>query len=658
MFRLIPRSIAAALFGALFGPVCLVVAYGLNPDVTLPITDLPAATTSGFYAVEREGNRYFAWTARQAAVTLPGIDRRSEWSCSVRFRDARGPDMPSPRLDLAVDGVTLATRAVTHEPQDVSVTAPVRPARPGLVLTLTTSPPFVPGPSDPRSLGIEVEALGCRPVGSSVVLPPRRALRASALAAVPLGAALGLTGITPGSAVLATVLLAAAQSVPLSAGATPYTAYPVRTGVPLAAWVALLMVVATRLVEALNRQPLRNTARFVIVFSAGAVYLKLLSLLSPSKALVDAVFHAHRFDAVLAGQFYFTQLSTSATPFPYAIGLYAFAAPWALFSGDHVTLLRVVVCASDAIAGLLLYLMIVRTRGDRIMGAMAVALFNLLPVSYAIVGNANLTHAFGQAVALATVAVATAWPPEPRHRGRLAVLVLLAALGFMSHISTLVLLLATLAALGLLYRLSADRALHPAATRLGIATVAALGLAVVLYWGHFGAVYQAQIGRVQSTVTAKAPAVQGVAQQRAAASAHAPAATRDTVPLPSRTADAFAQTLGNAGWPILVLAFLGAWRLCMDGNRDRLLLAVAAWTVVGTALVATSVLTAVDARYQQDAWEFIGRVEHTTSPAAVILAAAGATWAWRAGGAIRVAACILLFAAVMTGVQAWTGWVI
>jgi hypothetical protein len=657
MIRSIPRAVAAALFGALAGPVCLVFAYAMKPDVGFAIDNLPP-TTSGFYPAEREGTRYFVWTSRRADITLAGLDRRSEWSCSVRFRGARAGTLPQPDLDVAVDGVTLATRRATNDFQEVSVTAPARPLTPGLALTITASTTFVPGGPDPRTLGVQVDQLGCRPVGSSVVLPPRHASWAAAVAAAALGAGLGLTGVTAGSAVLGTVLIAAAQTVPLSAGAAPYTDYP-DTLVRLAAWIALLMVIALKLVEASNRQALRNTARFVVVFSAGAIYLKLGALLHPSRPVVDALFHAHRLEWVLAGRYYFTQLSTSATPFPYAIGLYVFAAPWSVLTHNYVTLLRIVVCASEAIAGALLYLMVVRARGDRIMGAMAVALFNLVPLSYVIVGNGNLTHAFGQSVALATIAAATIWPSRPRQIGRFAAMVLLATLGFIAHISTVILLLATLLALWFFYRFLGGPAMRAPARFVVLAAAVALVFSVVLYWGHFGKVYDAQLTRVRAVAAAKAapPPPAAVSPQSGGGSATpVPALGHSMIPLPLRAVDAVRQTVGNIGWPILILALVGAWRLWVDGGRDRLVFAVAAWSAVGLGFVGLSVLTAVDVRYQQDAWEFIGRVEHTTCPAAVILAAAGATWAWSAGRVARLASWAVLLAAVVIGFRAWAGW--
>ncbi len=75
--------------------------------------------------------------------------------------------------------------------------------------------------------------------------------------------------------------------------------------------------------------------------------------------------NAHRLDYVLAGRYFFTQVMPGGVQFPYAIALYVFASPWAAFTRDHIALLRVVVAAAEAAAGLLLYWAILRTRFAR-----------------------------------------------------------------------------------------------------------------------------------------------------------------------------------------------------------------------------------------------------------------------------------------------------
>jgi len=237
--------------------------------------------------------------------------------------------------------------------------------------------------------------------------------------------------------------------------------------------------------------------------------------------------------------------------------------------------------------------------------------------------------------------------------------VLLVAFGLICHVSTLVLLPTTLAAIAALYYRYGGEPLRSCSRRLLLATVVAAVVATVVYWGHFGDVYARQFERLRAPATAGAPAEQAVAPADPAAAARprpASARVRTTLSLPSRAIQALDQTVGNLGWPIFLLALVGLWRLTVDGGRDRLGLAIGAWGFVCVAFVAFSVVSPGSRTYQQDALEFIGRVEHATLPAAALLAARGAVWAWRAGTAFRVASAALLCGAVVTGIRAWAAW--
>jgi hypothetical protein len=656
------RAIVTAVVAALGGAAGLMVSYAIRPDVTLRLDrDLPPNAT-GFYPVERSAAGPFVWTSERAELDLPGFDRRAAWTCTVRLRGAREDPTTLPSVTLAVDGVVAVSTRSTNDFEPIEVDVPARGSQSGLRLSLASSSAFVPGPRDTRRLGVMIGGIGCRPATSALALPPAAAVRDAAVSAALIGAAAALTGVTAGAAMGAGVVTAVAQAVSLASGIAPYSALPGRA-VWLAVWIAVALVGCVGVTEAITRRRLRNTARFVAVVSAAALYLKLIALLHPSKPLVDAVFHAHRLEWVLAGRFYFTQLSTSATPFPYAIGLYLFAAPWSLLTHDYVTLLRIVVCASDAAAGALLYVVIVRTWGDRLTGAVAVGLVNLLPVSYAVVGHANLTNAFGQSVGLVTMAAVTVWALDSRRLGQLIGLVLISTLAFISHVSTLAILSVTLALTAGFFRWLGGPTLRTPARSVVLATAIAMFLSVVLYWGHFGDVYQAQVARMRATtVTAlashrasgQAPGATEGAGALGPAAAHA--LGRSTLPIGSRVAAASVQTVSNIGWPILTLALVGLWQRWSSGGRDRLALVLAAWGVTCLAFVMMSVVIPTGLRYQQDAWEFIGRVEHATSPAAIVLAAHGATWAWRAGRALRIASGALMAAAVATGAAAWIGW--
>jgi hypothetical protein len=124
----------------------------------------------------------------------------------------------------------------------------------------------------------------------------------------------------------------------------------------------------------------------------------------------------------------------------------------------------------------------------------------------------------------------------------------------------------------------------------------------------------------------------------------------------ARAWQAFQQTVAGLGWPVFLLALLGLWRVWAEGGRDQLSLVIGAWALMCLAFVALSVLSPGSRTYQQDAVEFIGRVEHAAMPAAVLLAARGAIWGWRAGTVSRLASGALLLGAVIAGIGAWAAW--
>jgi hypothetical protein len=653
--HLLPRALAAAVLGALAGAACLVAAAGWHPAVALEMDHALPSYASGFYPLERDGRLTFVWTMEHAEVALAGLDRRVPWTCEIRFRGARPSEELQPDLRVAVDGVHAGAWHATNDFQDVAVTVAATPAKPGLVLSLTSSRVFNPGPSDSRLLGVQVDRLACAPA-SGVTLPPRRALGHAALSAAVIGAGFGLIGVTAGSAVGGALLMAIGQAIVLSRGGALYGPLP-RLAVNLALAVVLCSVALAWVLQRWRKDRLRNTALFVIVFSAGALFLQLLALLHPAKSVVDALFHAHRLDDVLAGRLYFTQLSTSATPFPYAIGLYLFSAPWAFLTANHVALLRVVVSSCEVLAGALLYPMVVRTWGNRTTAAMAAALLAMVPVSYEIIGNANLTHAFGQAVLVATVAVLTIQADRLRRPLVFAGLCAMTTMGLISHISTLVLLPSVLGVVAVLFWRFGGQPLRGAARAIVLMTVISLVAATAVYWGHFGDVYRAQFGRLRAAVSSSAAAPTAAAAVQAPASGGSLSRMgRTSIPVSERARLALVQTVGGVGWPIFLLAVVGAWRAFSEGGRGRLDLVIGAWGIVWLLFVVASVLGPGNKSYQQDAFEFISRVIHATLPAAVLLAARGAGWGWRAGAPGRIASVGLLAWAVVVGIRSWAGW--
>src|SRR5258708_27758675 len=157
------------------------------------------------------------------------------------------------------------------------------------------------------------------------------------LAAAMFGAALSLIGLTAAAVIGATLLLTLAQAVPLSTGLGAYTRYE-ETAVRLALWIGLAVLAAVKGSEWWNGRPLRQTAKFAVVFSGAALYLRLLSLLHPSKLPVDALFQAHRLEWVMAGGFFFSPPIPRGGRFPYAICLFFVCPPWLVLAHCYFAL--------------------------------------------------------------------------------------------------------------------------------------------------------------------------------------------------------------------------------------------------------------------------------------------------------------------------------
>jgi hypothetical protein len=631
------RTLLAALAGACAALAALAALTLYNPAIVLDMdVDVARPVASGFYPVERTKDETFVWTTPLAAVTLRGIDRRVEWVCTTRLRGARPANVPRAQVSFGVDGVTSVTHAPGDEYEDVAVTIPRKPGSGSAALTISTAPPYVP-PSDPRQLGVMVDAIGCVPAGARAT-PSSAALAAAAAAGAVFGGLFALAFARAVPLVTAILIFSAAIALLLT-GIAAYTRSYLDWILPTVLWTAG-STAAIGLMATLRRGKLHPGARFVLAFSAAVLCLKVLALLHPSKDVVDAVFQARRLDWVLDGRYYFTQLMPGGVQFPYAIGLYVVAAPWATLIRDHVALLRIVVVVAEAIAAGMLYIAVVRVWGDRLAGAAAVVLYHAAPLSYVVIGNANLTFAFGQSIAVIAMAAAAIWSFDRRWLLAGLGLFAIASLAFLSHVGVFPLVGLALFATGVLYAAMGGAELRASARAILAASVLAALFAVGSYYAHFPEVYRT-LGRVS-----------GSASQAPAADAGPSAAP---LPVGVRAARAARIAVDAYGAPLLGLTMIGGL-LVIRRRRDRLTLALAGWGISFTVFLAFRVLAPVDAPFQRYADEFIHRVYGMTLPAVAILAGCAVAWAWRSNLAWRITATLATFAAGVMAVTRWMAW--
>ncbi len=641
----IRRAFLAAVVGALVAALCLIVAYTLHPGLAFEMDRPLPSFISGVYANERDALGTFAWTSGQVTAAIPGLDRQVEWSCTVRFRGARAEGQPQPTLQVVVDGRAAEPVAATNEFRDLGVAIPPA-AGAGAIVVMNVSPTFTPGGNDPRVLGVQLDRFVCRPA-STLMRPPSNALAYASLAAAIFAAGLALLGLSLSSAMFVAAAIALGQTVMMAISSGMYGTFPGKLP-----WLAIGVVLPTfalaRAIEAWRRQALSSSARFVMAASASALFLKLAGLLHPAKPIIDAMFHAHRLDDVLSGHYLFTQGAAGVT-FPYAIGLYVFAAPCAWLTTDHMALVRVVTAGTDVIAGALLYLVLLRAWGDRHVAALAAVLFQLVPLPFGTLGNANLTNMFGQSVALVAMAAATTWRLDPKRYGSLLALTAIVAWALCSHVSTVTTLPATLGVLVLLYFWRGAPERRRAALAIVIATAVALVVAWVVYYRHFMDVYRLAFTRM-------------FADKSPAELAAAAVVVKGNMTMVERVRDLVAQAIGGAGWPLLLLSCFGVWSLVRRRTRDRLTSALLAWAAVWFVFSASTVFARVDDAYVRYAAEFLGRINLATVPLIAILAARGAAFGWEPGApasirrSLQIVAVLLIAWTLVVAVQAWLGW--
>jgi hypothetical protein len=617
------RALACAGLAAFLSAALLAVFYGFNPSLKIEFDRELPRMVGGIYPPERDEptGLTFAWSGREAVLRLRSIDRRAEWTLDARVRGARAVATENPTLEFYVDGVPLETRQTRTDFEHIRVRIPSRPERRGAVIAIRASRTFHPGPSDPRDLGVMFDRIELFP--AAVVFPPRSTVGAIAVAAGAISAALALIGLSLAASVGGAGAIAAGASAAIATGFAPYSTLPT-TAVTLALWTAVAMVAIARIVEWRNGAPLRNTARFALAFSGCAVFVKLLVLLHPNMPIGDALFHAHRYRTVVDGNLYFTSVAPGNYQFPYAPGLYVAALPFAGMvireSGD-MTLLRILVTVADGVAGAALYLMIVRAWGDRLAGAVAVALYHLTPLGFSVARTGNLTNAFGQS--LAVIALVMIANPSLRLGQRLFAtgVTALLAVAFMSHSSTFAIVFPACLLIAAAFLWKGGPALRSPAAVVSIAAMVALIASVALYYVHFIETYRAEFARIGTETAARAPDAGG----------------RTAV---NRFGDVPRYLRLYFDVPLLALTAIGAARLYSRSARDRATLAVAGWGAACLLFFAIGILTPVDMRYYL-----------AVIPVFAVTGGAGASWLWTGGAVPRVVSVGLLAWAAASGVS-------
>jgi len=248
--------------------------------------------------------------------------------------------------------------------------------------------------------------------------------------------------------------------------------------------------------------------------------------------------------------------------------------------------------------------------------------YHAIPMTAWMLTEGALTNVFAQTLFVASLALVVGLPVERTRRRTMALLTIVAAAALLTHPSTCAILFGVLAATSALYAWHGGT-LRPAAFGVAMAASAAAATAIVVYYAWFPSVYASELGRVASA---------------SLSGSSTPAASLDTrLARAARLADIY------FGWPAIVAAAIGAWRLYEERSSPALNLLLLAWSNICLVFLVVGILTPIEMRYHFAAF-----------PALAIAAAFACSWAWRSRQpAIRVAMSALLLAGVWDGISQW-----
>jgi hypothetical protein len=620
------RALTTAAIGAALGAVCVLIVYARSPGIVIDFDrPVPRSLATGFFPVERAPDGLtFAWTADVAAIRLRELDRRPAWNVCVRMRGSRPDPATVPEVSLAIDNDVVRTDRISNDFESWCSQIDTHPAASGLNLQLKVAQTFNPGPQDPRSLGVMVDEIVVTPASAGSVRPPRGVLTGVPAAGTIYGLAAGLLGLSRRRALVAVLLVTAGLAVVCTRAWGVFTSSPGGLAwlvVAITAPMAALSLLVERFTSAATHH-----AREAFALSAGALIVKSSVLLHPDMHVGDALFHAHRFQLVLASNYYFTSVAPGGYEFPYAIALYLTAAPLSgLVTGVEglVVLLRLLVAAADTTAGLLVYAATTAATGIGSLGLLALALYHVIPLGFQVQATGNLTNGFGQSLFVALLAWIVITGGAGWRAGRIAVGVAITAWAMVAHMSTFSILTIVLVLLVTALARSPVVPHRRLARPLAIVLLVAFVVAVLGYYGHFAETYRALFARISGEMLR--PVAESGGRSLALRLAFVPHAL-----------------VAYLGVPNLLLGLSGIGLWLRRSELGLLGPVLGAWSAGCGLFLMLGILTPVDMRYYL-AW----------FPALAILAAYGAFHAWAAGGFRRLAAGALLGWSVWNGVAAW-----
>jgi len=592
---------------------------------------------SGFSSPERTPDGLaFAWSTRDAAVTVPDLDRVVPWLLRVRVSGAHPDRLDDRVLDISVDGVVVRSLPLPREWTDIAVPIEPRPdGRRGLRFGIYCASPFAPGGQDPRQLGATIAGVQIEPASTARGLPTLSALASLAAAGALVGLLLSAAGLGVRHIGAGIVLVAGMVAGLLSVS----LAWHAGIVVDAARLAGLILSGATVLALVARVRADRWNA---IAWAIGgvAVLAKILFVLHPAMTPGDTGFHLHRLETVLAGRYFFTSDAPGGS-FPYPTAMYVIAGLFRPFVHDWIVFLRVAIAVVDGFAAYAVYSLVRRSWNRPTMALLAMIVYHLTPAGFQIQAVGYQSNGFGQAVAvLALVALL-------RVRASLAAAAgatVLLAVAFLAHLSSFLMTFAIAATTGVVLLRSHSPEARRLGTRILIVVGLATGLSVGLFYAHFPDTYRDLFAKLTSGRVAAQSAPAAIPVQRK--EAHQTMYVPGWLPLRNRLAAIPGYVAKYLTWPLVLMALAGGRRLRRDAPVDeatKVLLAV--WVGVSVGFLAIGQVSPLDLRYYLAIF-----------PAMAVLAAVAVHGAWTAGGWQRGGAAALTVWFSTVSIAYWFAW--
>lgn len=588
------QSFTSAVLGAClcvsFSIVTLLLVFLLSPGFDIPINRDLSGFVRGFYPTEGS----FVWTQGTAAIRLDGFSRRTPWRCAVVFYSACPLADRLPLVTFSVDGRELATVRATNADQVVSVSIPSSSDATDLALTISASPTFVPGPADPRELGIAIRSIRFSPDGPIIPLPGRRLLLALLGIAGALGGCLGYVLASGRATALFAGLAGSGLTIVLSHAASRYVpAYLGRMtfiGVSIAVVVIAMIFCLRAAGRALSTMDRRAIASATVV-----AVIEIALLLHPYKPDMDDTMHVHRYQSVLVGNSYMTETGAGGYVSPRAIGFYLFASLFRWATTDVRALMQVLTVVLFAIASLAIYAMIKRSARDETWAYCAAVGYLMSPVMMNMHGRGTYAHLFAyNVIVLALFCLVHLHAKRSLAWG--AMTCLLIVVSYLSHLAVVI------ACTPLLLIIAAATWREPSkqgarfATYVLAATLGGAGIAYLAYYAHFNSLYVSQLRKIFQPASAEAavsPQEDFRPRESSELTPYAPGGR--SIGLRARSVPFYA--LQAFGFPLIALAALGAVLMARSWTSSDLCSRMAVcWLGGAVLLIILAVVSPLDTR--------------------------------------------------------------